>query len=720
MSELHTLGRVHLVADDGEELPGGAQAKRLALLAYLALARESPVRRDALVALFWPELPDHDARGALRQALYYLRRMAGDVFNASGDELSLRDGSLRCDAVDLEEHVRAGRFEDASALYRGDFFDGFHVDDVAPELEEWVSRTRSRLKRRASGAAWSAADAASSAGERERAMELARRACELDVDQEAGWRRLMTLQAECGDRVGALRTYEELTSRLEREFDTKPASETTALAERIRTAEISSTAIASSVTAAPAHGGDVRPEDPVRVLEPLPKRQRWSVSLVAAILGSFLIAVAIGGYTYIRLSDANPSLLATGSLAARDRLVVADFSDLAGDSLLAAGITEAFRVDLSQSPIVRVLSTRQVAGVLERMQRPRDTPLSEDLALEVAAREGAKAIVTGSIANVAGAFTVNVKLVSTEHGDVLAAFREAAADSSHLLAALDRVSKQLRNRIGESLRSVRAMPPLAQYTTGSLAALRKYTEGVRLVLAGRRSDAIHLFEEAVAIDTGFATAYLALSTTYGAIAEPGRSQAMIQRAIAHHQRLPFSERAFTVAIDAVTRGEVETAIDAYTRLLERYPDDYRALNNLAIIYNDRHQFAIAECLFARATKVDSTIPNFYFGIHSAQVYQGRFRESRATLDLIARRFPGNPVLLNVEIQDAAAQQHWEEAERQAETMIATAKGDTLTLIDPYEALAAITMTQGRLAEAERLWRTQLALIAAAGSRGRHL
>ena len=720
MSELHTLGRVHLVADDGAELPGGSQAKRVALLAYLALARESPVRRDALLALFWPELAEQDARGALRQALYYLRRVAGDVFTTSGDEVSLRDGALRCDAVELEQAVRAGRFEDAVALYRGDFFDGFHVDDVSPELEEWVSRTRSRLKRRASGAAWSAADAASSAGGTERAIELARRACELDGDQEAGWRRLMALQAETGDRVGALRTYEELTTRLEREFDTKPASETAALAERIRTAEISGTAIASTLTGAGVRGDHVARQEPERVLEQPAKRRRWGIALVAGIVGSFVIAGAIGAYTYIRLSDANPSLVATGSLAARDRLVVADFSDLAGDSLLAAGITEAFRVDLSQSPIVRVLSARQVAGVLERMQRPRDTPLSEELAREVAAREGAKAIVTGSIANVAGAFSVNVKLVSTERGDVLAAFREAAADSSQLLAAVDRVSKQLRNRIGESLRSVRSLPPLAQYTTGSLAALRKYTEGVRIGLAGRRSDAIRLLEEAVAIDTGFATAYVALATTYGGIAEPGRSQAMIQRAIAHQQRLPFSERSFTVAIDAVTRGEIETAIDAYTRLLERYPDDYRALNNLALIYNDRRQFAIAESLFTRATRVDSTIPNFYFGIHSAQVFQGKFRESRATLDLITRRFPGNPILLNVEIQDAAAQQHWEEAERQAETTIAAAQGDTLALIDPYEALAGITMTRGRLGEAERLWRTHLALSAAAQSRGRHL
>ncbi len=62
------------------------------------------------------------------------------------------------------------------------------------------------------------------------------------------------------------------------------------------------------------------------------------------------------------------------------------------------------------------------AAALGRMVRAPDAALTEELAREVAEREGAKAIVTGSVANVAGAFTVNVKIVSTERGDVLAAF----------------------------------------------------------------------------------------------------------------------------------------------------------------------------------------------------------------------------------------------------------------------------------------------------------
>ena len=57
MSELLTLGRVRLSTDNGDDSPpGGSQPKRVALLAYLAVATATgPVRRDSLLALFWAE-----------------------------------------------------------------------------------------------------------------------------------------------------------------------------------------------------------------------------------------------------------------------------------------------------------------------------------------------------------------------------------------------------------------------------------------------------------------------------------------------------------------------------------------------------------------------------------------------------------------------------------------------------------------------------------------
>ena len=49
-----------------------------------------------------------------------------------------------------------------------------------------------------------------------------------------------------------------------------------------------------------------------------------------------------------------PTLVSSGVLAERDKLVLADFANRTADSTLGASITEALRVDLTQSPTVRL------------------------------------------------------------------------------------------------------------------------------------------------------------------------------------------------------------------------------------------------------------------------------------------------------------------------------------------------------------------------------
>jgi serine/threonine protein kinase/tetratricopeptide (TPR) repeat protein len=450
------------------------------------------------------------------------------------------------------------------------------------------------------------------------------------------------------------------------------------------------------------------------------RRNRAGVAAagVAVVTAAVLTAVGLPAPTS---DDQTPSLLVTRALAARDRILVADLTDrTGGDTTLTAAVTEALRTDLTQSPVVRVLTPRQVRASLELMRRPTDVAVDDTLAREVALREGLKGFVTGSLARLSGSYIVTLHLVSAQQGEALVAVRETAADSSQLIAAVDRASKSLRRRIGESLRELKQTQSLDQASTASLPALRVYTEGMRAFRSGDRTRGIERLEEAVALDTGFASAHNALAMIYDAIGDRGRAFAASEHAMANRNRLTFVERSVLVASRAYGREDYPTAIEAYRSLIERYPDHLPALNNLAIAYRDSRRYSEAETFFRRAIEVDSSIANMYFGVHTVQALQGRFAEARKTMDLIARRFPGHPIILTEEIQDAAAQQDWDRAERQAQAQLAEMASDTAQLVDPIEALAGLAMTRGRLAEAERRWRTHLTISRAAGSMGRHL
>src|SRR5438067_3869452 len=182
MIQLRLLGTVELLDADRRELRAVlAQPKRLALLAYLAAAAPSGFhRRDALVALFWPELDASHARDALSAALGFLRRTLGSgvVVTRGAEEVGLDPARLWCDAAAFRAHVAAERYGEALELYRGDLLGGFHAGD-AGGFERWVEDERATLRAQAARAAHAVAEAQEHAAHFTTAVACARRAVEL-------------------------------------------------------------------------------------------------------------------------------------------------------------------------------------------------------------------------------------------------------------------------------------------------------------------------------------------------------------------------------------------------------------------------------------------------------------------------------------------------------------------------------------------------------------
>src|SRR5262245_61597167 len=122
MVRLRILGPVELGLDDGSPLDSViAQPKRLALLAYLAIARPRGFhRRDSLFSLFWPEQDEAHARDALNQAVRFLRQRLGSetVLSRGPEEIAVDSSRLWCDAAAFRTAIDEGRTRDAVDLYR--------------------------------------------------------------------------------------------------------------------------------------------------------------------------------------------------------------------------------------------------------------------------------------------------------------------------------------------------------------------------------------------------------------------------------------------------------------------------------------------------------------------------------------------------------------------------------------------------------------------------
>jgi serine/threonine-protein kinase len=213
-----------------------AQPKRLALLAYLAIAAPYGFhRRDTILSLFWPEAGKDRARTALRQAIHFLRHeLSPELIASRGDEeLGLAENRVWCDVREFDRMLRSGHVPEALALYRGDLLPGFYIPD-APEFERWLEAERLRLHRQAAEAAWTHVDRLERERDADGAARWARWASALTPDDDRATRRLIALLGRIGDRAGAIRAYEGLAVRLKREYGVPPSRETEELIHAIR------------------------------------------------------------------------------------------------------------------------------------------------------------------------------------------------------------------------------------------------------------------------------------------------------------------------------------------------------------------------------------------------------------------------------------------------------------------------------------------------------
>jgi tetratricopeptide (TPR) repeat protein len=429
-----------------------------------------------------------------------------------------------------------------------------------------------------------------------------------------------------------------------------------------------------------------------------PRRRR----LLALVIAVAVVAI---GYVGIRLAGVLPdaSLVAEGSLAPRDQLVLTDFADRANDSSLATAVTEAFRVDFAQSRLVALASSDRVWQALRLMGRPDTVRLTLALGREVAVREGLKAVLSGEVSRLGDGYMISAQVVGADSGQVLAAHRETAASAREIIPAVDRLSRKLRRHIGESLRGVRTAPPLEAVTTSSLEALRQYSLGSRLAGVGRADEALPLYEKAVLLDTAFATAWRAMAIQLWNLGrEPGRQLEAVSRAYALRDRLTEKERYATEA------QYFEWALDdraksraAWRALLAIDPENSGALTNLGLFAWAEDDYPEAAQLAARAIRADPNYLAPYTNLVDAQVSMGRLAAAETTLARWRSQFGADG---GYEVQVglmASARGDYDSASRAFRRGLAP-KGSAADRATAASFLAMLARLQGRVSEARRL------------------
>ena len=196
-----TFGGLHAVDDAGELDRLLVQHSRAALFVYLAVERRVP--RESLIAIFWPESDAENARHALRQSLYHLRKaVRGEWIDSRAHDLVVSD-EVHTDAHAFTEALERGDAEAAVRLYTGPFLDGVHLVDLTT-WESWVDSKRTQYARAFRKACRDVIEARRAAGDLTGAIEVAERWTQRDPLDNEAQHRLIEALAAAGDRAEAI------------------------------------------------------------------------------------------------------------------------------------------------------------------------------------------------------------------------------------------------------------------------------------------------------------------------------------------------------------------------------------------------------------------------------------------------------------------------------------------------------------------------------------
>ncbi len=378
------------------------------------------------------------------------------------------------------------------------------------------------------------------------------------------------------------------------------------------------------------------------------------IPVVAAVVA---IAALVGGFLLYRSRAAN-------ALSDKDSVVLADFVNTTGDTVFDGTLKQALAVQLEQSPYLNLLPESRIREALRFMGRQPEERISNDVAREICLREGAKAMLTGSIASLGTHYVITVSALNAQTGDVLAREEVEAESKEQVLKSLDKAASSLRGKLGESIGSVQKFAtPLEQATTSSLEALQAFSRGQQAHVRLDDEHAIPDLKRAVELDPNFAMAYATLGVAYNNLTQSELADTYITKAFDLKERASERERLYISShYYDIVNGDVDKAIEVYLQWVQIYPRDTPPRDNLSLRYALIGQQDKALASSMESMRIDPKEAYAYQNVADAYERLNRFDEAKAVAEKGVAQNMGDSI--HFTLFDLALLRHDEAGQRQ--------------------------------------------------------
>jgi serine/threonine protein kinase/tetratricopeptide (TPR) repeat protein len=340
------------------------------------------------------------------------------------------------------------------------------------------------------------------------------------------------------------------------------------------------------------------------------------------------------------------------ALTNKDTVLLADFVNTTGDNVFDGTLKQALAVQLGQSPYLNIFPDERVNAALRFMGRTPNERITKDIAKEICERQGIKAMIVGSIANLGTHYVLTLEAINAHEGDTIAREQSEADGKEQVLKALGNAASRLREKLGESLTSIKQFDaPIEQATTSSLEALKAFTQGTEQRSQGKQPEAIAFYKRAIELDPNFGMAYARLAVVYNNMFQTELAQQYSQKAYDLRDRVSERERYYiSEKYASYVTGDRDEAIKVLRAWAQSYPNDYIPHNNLGVNYVLAGQYEDALNEAREALRLSPNTITAQTNYVEAFIRLNRFDEAREVLEQLLGKNHDRPAYRGYSLQ----------------------------------------------------------------------
>jgi len=292
--------------------------------------------------------------------------------------------------------------------------------------------------------------------------------------------------------------------------------------------------------------------------------------------------------------------------------------------------------DLAQSKYIRVMGGDKLYNILEQLDLlDADSYSSEDLD-KIASRGGVNHILLGNLTKAGENFRINTTLQEADTGELIGSESVDGIGEASIISMVDELTTRIKRnfKLSEAQIESDIDRHIGEVTTRSSEAYKYYHEGIKYDLKGDYPKVIEYMEKAVAIDPEFASAYHVMSWAYGNQRYDAEEKKYLKKAMELSDRLSDREKYLIQGGYYLNLSEktYDKAIEAYEKVLELYPDDLTANNDLALLYRIVEEWNKSIARYEACLRYGGIDVVFFAGLATCYRSKGLFDKARQVLE----------------------------------------------------------------------------------------